>query len=318
MTRRINVIVTSTRRKRRQILSELCLREISDVDIETRAKQWIAKLESFSGHRVEAQDLYAGDHWQIARSLPQVAKSADWDVRLWICSPGYGLVKPKSLLAPYSATFSMTHADSVSKPSRTERVLLAQRWWNRIAEWEGPDRSGSRTIQQVATIDRHSPIVVVASKSLIKILEPDILRTCEQLSPKRDLLIVSGGTRPKGNLARHFLPCDARLQSLLGGARMSLNVRVLRHLLSVPQSTDALRTAWENVMAQMLSGSPKLQRFDRVALSDDEVRRYILEGLNHDRDVSRTRLLRRLRDSGFRCEEKRFRSLFECLVAELG
>ncbi|MCH2123092.1 MAG: hypothetical protein MK136_17850, partial [Pirellulaceae bacterium] len=264
-----------------------------------------------------AQELYAGDHWQIARSLPHVAKSAGWDTRLWICSPGYGLIKSTSLIAPYSATFSMTHPDSVSKPSRTERVEYARRWWDRISKWGGPDPGAPRTIAQLAADDPRSSLVVAASKSIVAVIENDLRQASEQLRSGQELIIVSGGTKAKGHFADHLLTFDARLQPLLGGARMSLNVRILRRLLSKAWATDGIRNAWNRTLSQLLSGAPKLQKFDRVSLTDGEVRSFILEGLHQDQKVSRTRLLRRLRDSGHRCEEKRFKALFERLIAEI-
>lgn len=317
VSRQINVVVTSTRRKRSKIPSELCLRDLGDLNSRERATQWVSRLESHVGQRVEAQELYAGDHWQIARSLSHVAKSAGWEVCLWICSPGYGVIKPASLLAPYSATFSMTHADSVSKPSRTERVGLAQRWWDEIARWNGPDPGEPRSIEEVVSSFPNSPVVVTASKSIVAILELDLRRSSERLSDNQELLIVSGGTKTPGDLAEHLLPCDARLQQILGGARMSLNVRILRHLLLEAVTTDDLRSTWTNILTQMLNDAPRLERFQRVSLTDDEVRKFILRELHHDQTASRSRLLRHLRDSGFRCEEKRFKSLFERFLAEL-
>jgi hypothetical protein len=88
-------------------------------------------------------------------------------------------------------------------------------------------------------------------------------------------------------------------------------------LFSTPAPTDDLRVAWSNILAEMLSSAPRQQRYDRVSLTDDEVRSFILEGFHGDQTVTRSRLLRHLRDSGYRCEEKRFKSLFERLLTEL-
>ena len=317
VAKQINVIVTSTRRKRASVPERLYLRDLKERDFEERATEWIDRLKSLECRRVEAQELYAGDHWQIARSLPQVGKATGWNVCLWICSPGYGLIKPESLVGPYSATFSMTHPDSVTKPVRREREVMAQRWWARLAEWRGPSPDEPRTIANIAASAPSSPLVVVASQSIITILEHDLKEAAEQLKSDKNLLILSGGTNDRSTLAKHLLPCNARLQPLFGGARMSLNVRALRHLLSKPAPADDLRVAWTNILAEMLSSAPRPQRYDRVSLKDDEIRSFILEGFHRDQTVSRSRLLRHLRDSGYRCEEKRFKSLFERLLTEL-
>ena len=59
MAKQINVIVTSTRRKRAAVPAELCLRNLADLDLDERVVQWTLRLESFEGRRVKSQDFVA-------------------------------------------------------------------------------------------------------------------------------------------------------------------------------------------------------------------------------------------------------------------
>ena len=79
-----------------------------------------------------AIDLYAGEHWDVARRLANLS-DADTSVELWVCSAGYGLIPASAPSAPYAATFTPGNADSV--PDGAEG---ASAWWNALASWEGP------------------------------------------------------------------------------------------------------------------------------------------------------------------------------------
>lgn len=98
---------------------------------------------------------------------------------------------------------------------------------------------------------------------------------------------------------------------------MSLNVRVLRHLLSQRTPGSHLREAFSAELTGMLNRAPELQTFERESLSDDEVRQFILSEFRQNSAPSRTGTLRHLRDSGFRCEEKRFKKLYQQLRSDI-
>src|SRR5687768_13776606 len=104
-----NVVVTCTKRKTVPAEASLQLGRIAGATIPELAKQWINRLQAQDAAPRPAEELYSGDHWQIARSLPDVARGHRIKVRLWVCSAGYGLIPSWAPLKPYSATFSTHH-----------------------------------------------------------------------------------------------------------------------------------------------------------------------------------------------------------------
>src|SRR5258707_1212852 len=82
-----------------------------------RATAWVERLASeVNTPAVRAVDLYAGEHWRVAASLPDLVIDAatGTDARLWACSAGYGLIPAHAMVRPYAATLSPGHADSVT------------------------------------------------------------------------------------------------------------------------------------------------------------------------------------------------------------
>ncbi len=317
MTRLINIVVASTKRKRGRVSAPLCFRDLVDVSFSRRFREWTTRLEETSGSRLSAASLYAGDHWQIARELTQHATASGWAAQLWICSPGYGLVRPEALLHPYSANYSERHADSILTGCELNRVSALRQWWKSLSRWTGPETGQPRSVEALAQSYVNVPILVVVSKAVIDVLEPDLLADIKQLGQNTELLVVSGGSVATGPLGTHILPCDARLQSALGGARMSLNVRTARFLLETcPDET--LSRSWAQRLSDRLSRTAPVVRYERVALTDDEVTSFILRGLRSNPSVSWSGLLRLLRDSGYRCEQKRFAGIFRHVISAQG
>src|SRR5256885_14769137 len=85
-----HVIVACAHRKTRPVPPELRLRRVTSIRTSTRLRDWIGRLTYETTTLTPAQDLYAGDHWKIARNLP--TRSQPGRVILWICSAGYGLI----------------------------------------------------------------------------------------------------------------------------------------------------------------------------------------------------------------------------------
>src|SRR5687767_8920356 len=70
--RAINVVVTCTKRKTRPVPLRLRLRSVNAQGAGGRVTQWVHRLESVAAQHVTATALYAGDQWQVAKSLPSL------------------------------------------------------------------------------------------------------------------------------------------------------------------------------------------------------------------------------------------------------
>src|SRR5687767_3454490 len=94
---RVHIVVTCTNRKQRVAPEELQLRSLTQLGTAGRFDAWIQRLSSSTAPAVPADQLYAGDQWQIARTLHTKANNA----QTWVCSAGYGLVPLDAELRPY-------------------------------------------------------------------------------------------------------------------------------------------------------------------------------------------------------------------------
>ena len=305
-----NIIVPCTKRK--PVPAEDCLQlgRVAGSTIVELAKQWISRLQTTTSSSRSADELYSGDHWQIARSLPEVASGRGVEVRLWVCSAGYGLIPSWAPLKPYSATFSTHHKDSVLRRLASLSGGTIHEWWTQLAKWPGPVPGEPRTLSDLARDTKHSPLIFVASDVYLRAVGTDLEDARNALADPRLLTIVSGGGTPSGVLRSHLLPCNARLQSLLGGALMSLNVRTVRRILSHverwPLHCDDLAAEFQ----KLVDGQPDFEQPQRRSMTDDKVRQFVQRHLAKNPLQCVSPLLRRLRDSGCACEQKRFGKLF--------
>jgi len=224
-------------------------------------------------------------------------------VRLWACSAGYGLIPASAPVMPYHATLTPGQADSVPGNSAA--------WWSELSQWPGPEPSLARSIQALVAEDPGAVFLLVLSRNYLNACGPDVAAARARISNPGQLMIVSAGTRPEGDLADLMIPADARLQARFGGTRRALNARIGGHLLSA-----GIRDAAEATehMRQLLAEQPPVPRYDRVRQSDREVLERIAERLAHEPGASANRLLREFRDAGLACEQHRFSRLFRTLA----
>ena len=311
MTVKANILVTCANRKGVATAPGLMLRTLGGEDIDDRALAWVKLLDRSTAPTCPAHDLYGGDHWQVVRSLKAVGEASRVAVDVWVCSAGYGLVPVHAPLRSYAATFSSGHPDSVvvRHKSLTRREIRIK-WWLSIAGWAGP--SGAvRTVADLAQREPDSPLLVAASPPYLDAMADDLIEARSVLGEGR-LAIFCGGDWHGPALAASMIPCDARLQSHLGGARTSLNVRCLRHALT-GAGGDASRLTVSKLSESftfLLHRQANLQPAKRETLSDDQILTYIQRALDSESDLSATCLLTRLRQSGWACEQARFGRLF--------
>jgi len=305
-----NIIVTCTKRKSAPAEDCLQLGHVAGSTVAELAKQWISRLQKASSPSRPADELYSGDHWQIARSLPEVASVRKVQVRLWVCSAGYGLVPSWAPLKPYSATFSTHHKDSVLRRLASLTGGSIHEWWSQLSKWSGPVPGEPRTLSDLARNAKRSPLIFVASDVYLRAVGADLEAARNALADPRLLTIVSGGGVPTDALRSHQLPCNARLQSLLGGALMSLNVRAVRRILSHVERWPLRCDDLADEFQKLIDAQPEFEQPQRRLLSDDKVQKFIERQLAKNPLLCASPLLRRLRDSGFACEQKRFGKLF--------
>lgn len=298
--RRLHIVVTCANRKRVAVPAALHLRHTPGTRANRRAVRWIERIAATSTDAVPAHDLYAGEHWEIARSLPAAAKGFVHPM-LWVASAGWGLISADATIRPYSATFSLRHLDSVATDTAG-----AQAWWDALATWEGPTSGVARSLTALVTDHPRDRVLLVLSQSYLAACSAD-LRAALERAHNGQLSVIAAGATEHADLAEVILPADARLQHHVGGTRGSLNVRIAEQVLLAGLSNHG---AMREHLRGQLAAAPTLFSYGRQRLSDDDVLAFIRPRLAADPTLSRTRLLRALRDAGMACEQARFADLF--------
>lgn len=309
MAQVVNVVVTCTKQKTLEPPDGLQLRNLTGKTVSDRAQRWASVLQNSREPQVSALDLYAGDHWSVARDLPGLG-TASREIRVWIISAGYGLVSIDQPMCPYSATFSNPHPDSVVLADRDESNSSQKAaWWNAVTAASRKQRTVT-SLSDLASSMPESPMIIAASKNYLDAVYDDLLVATHRLSSTGLLTIISAGTNRLGELSENLVPADARLQHYVGGIRRSLNIRLTRHVLQQTKRGKISAGRVRGLLGAMLEEAPDLQKFDRTPMSDGEIKNYIANEMKNRVKVSHTPLLRELRANGNACEQKRFRKLF--------
>ncbi|WP_433144090.1 hypothetical protein ACQPZ8_49795 [Actinomadura nitritigenes] len=307
----VHVVVTCANRKRQAVAERLQFRNLDVDDFEGRYTEWVKRL-SFGSPRVPASQMYAGEHWQVAKTL---AETAGPGASLWVCSAGYGLISAEAPIEAYAATFAVGQEDSVAENTEGTR-----RWWSGLTTWTGPQPGQPRSITELAARNPNSIIVAVLSEAYLRACSDDLSQAASQLKDSDNLSIIGPSGRCR-EIERLVVPVTAALRPAIGGSLLSLNVRAATHVLAASRDNGIpfRRSHLTRLMAEATAAAPKEvgQRPPGTRLTDDEVRSFIRSSLDLG-PTSATRLLRQLRASGQSCEQARFKTLFNDVASSFG
>lgn len=302
-----NLVVTCAKRKSLAVADGLHFGTVfPQASLEERASVWLRRLREYHGRTRSAAEMYVGEQWSVIRDFMRETDQ----VRLWVCSAGYGLVPGAAELAPYSATFSTDHPDAVVAPGLP--LAVAQRaWWRALSTPTEDHPCGAPyTLERVAREYPGEPLLIAASPVYLRAMREDLLSAGCTLSDPEFLSVFSAGADRLVGAERHLVTFDARLRQKVGGSMMSLNVRVFREAF---RHTRDLRTSTLREVAESVAyGVPALVTPRRTPMTDGEVNSYLDRELGADPAAGWSTLHRRLRHEENRaCEQKRFRKLYQ-------
>ena len=304
-----NVVVTCTKSKTVPVPVSLKLRAVKRGAVEERASFWHERLKKSSAERTKVEAIYKGDHWSAAKDICNLDGGEKYKV--WVCSAGFGLLSLEDKVPSYSATFSGSHPDSVVAKSKVSdrRSGLAD-WWDALCGWPKSSLRPKRSIRDLASASPNVPLVVVGSDEYLFAMQRDLKAALARLDSPNLLSIFSAGCKQLEGLDRNLIPYDARMQSYVGGALRSLNMRVARWVLGECGRSKPTKKVLQKKVSEQLKNQPTFAMPVRKSISDDAVRKFILRELNRDALACHSPLLRKLREQNKACEQKRFASLF--------
>lgn len=332
---KLHIIVNCASRKR--ISPKISLGEIAEPDLEKRAEIWWKRLNNPSNFfsqndnlsskddkKLEAINLYIGSYWASIRKLPTAAVSAGFDPRLWIISAGYGLISASEEISSYSATFSKYDEDSVitGKNSYPTKTDILQNWWKAISNY-AVSGNNQRSISQLIKNHSNDYFLIVASFDYLSAIEQDLVKGLDFFDDLDKLIIITSKSKFfDGKLSKHLIPSDARLQCnkecpefcekhfIKPGIRGAISSNLALRIIETVKIQDFNALKIKSQVADFIKQSPELLKFNRTRLKDDKVREFIAKELNKTPSSSCSFLLRKLRNSGQACEQKRFTQIY--------
>ncbi len=306
---KVNVVVTCTKSKTVAVPESLKLRAVKRGSVEERSSSWFQRLQNSSADRFQVRNIYKGDHWAAAKDICDIANGEKNQV--WVSSAGFGLLSLDDRVPGYSATFSGAHPDCVVSKSKVEdrRSALAD-WWDSLCRWPKSKLRPKRSVHSLAIESPGTPLIVIGSEEYLFAMRRDLLAAIAELNNPNLLSIFSAGCKQLEGLDENLVPYDARMQNFVGGALRSLNMRVARWVLGECKRAKPTNDLLRKKVNEQLTRQPAYELPVRNLMSDDAVRKFILQELNRDSRASHSPLLRMLRDQNKACEQKRFASLF--------
>lgn len=293
--------------KRLAVPRDLMMRHVNGRSLEERFYKWVANLRAERSARTKALDLYKAQHWSVVKSIADSPATAH--VRIWIISAGHGLISPETNVPSYASTFAPHHADSVSRSFRKSHSDCCRTWWKLLTE-KRHKNGGCYTIADVIRRQADAAHVLALSPDYLDAVSEDLANGANALNDPEDLIIVSADRKGLGPLQDSLIPTDARLQRFLGGARVSLNVRIARLLLEKREPEFITRKNIRKWMNRLVSRHGDEVVYNRRSVTDGFVMRFIAKRIGEDPSAPYTRLLRELRNANYACEMRRFAALF--------
>ena len=270
------------------------------------AERWIALLDA-SKPLSSARNLYKGPGWAASLRLVATVQEVGAEVEWRIMSAGYGLLQPDAQVTRYSATFAVGQSDSV--PGSARLVDAPGVWWAEINRRRGQDKPLIRLASEV------DGLVVAASAPYVAAISAELLVVSKQVPT-----VVFCAGRPRDAEVAALAPrFDRRLREgvdpFVRGGDVGFNQRVATRVVEVLGTAAVDRGRVDEVLAEAMDREGPVRHGRQVA-NDAMVMAFIEAALMSDPSVSRTALLRRWREGGRACEQRRFGVLYERVVAE--
>lgn len=289
---KLTIVVNCTDRKSVQPAANLRLGSVPRGDNRARFEVWRRRVDQ-ARTQVRLIDLYQGEAWQEVRGLSNDARHAGYSVTTLVASAGLGLRDVSTLASPYAATFAGGHPDSVASSAEDNRD-----WWRRLR--------GLNSAQSLT--DSSDTVLLVLSETYARSLEQDLIALADRGG---DLLLV-GGARDIDGLPR--LPANRSLRAELGGTVSSVGLRMARRWLGRRTGTPLYTAKDASTWSKWAQSVARSEIYDRALMTDAQIIECINKLGADEPDLSATRALRRLRDAGIACEQKRFGRIFHSVT----
>lgn len=255
--------------------------------------------------------LYCGRAYKEARGASNLLGA-----ELCVVSAGHGIVRQGQAIAPYGLTVASGKRDSVQSKI-TDADWSVSKWWQALGEYSSAVVSLSDFFREVAA----ELVLISLSENYAKLLGQELAGLDEGCVQR--IRVFGAGLTPHlpTSLQSCLMPYDMRLNgsdSPIRGTMSDFSARALHHFamdlkcgnLEGRSLADDRRSIARTLEAWSVPDIPV-----RRKMSDNDVVNFVLE--NWEKTNGRSGAsLRFLRDSGYACEQSRFKGLFKFAAAD--
>ena len=273
-------------------------------DVEAIAGDWASKVREVLASKkvmpVSARDLYCGEYWKIAKQTESMAT-------VFVASAGLGLQKMDSECPGYGATFVANSPDSIPI-FNGDMANARSKWWECL-----------RTNGLGYSMDEvESEVVLVAVSSSYQVALSEDLK--ELAASGKKVIVMSGSEKISqldGVENIGHIKTEQWLRMLLKGSTPCVGIRFAEYVLKNKKcfSFDEMNSAYVELENQYKgSNCEQLPEFNRKRYKDEtEIKKWIEKEIGTfigEKKPSKSVLLRKFRDDGNACEQKKFGNLF--------
>jgi len=247
--------------------------------------------------------LYKGIGWKATLNTYNFFSNY-YKTELYIASAGYGLIHHDTKISSYDATFAPRTLNSIDKFNKDKASNI--KWWDSINSF------------QVNSFSDDSYIFVVLPHNYL-IATQNFIQKLIEVHGKRVFIFRANQNEVLSFMKGYTVEFDLRfnsyqtgtLSSLLARAVLWLSKEIVEH--KIPFEHHLFQEHIEKKMKNYtLYKMPK-----REQLSEEKLIKKIENMIANDGIRTASKGLRKLRESGIACEQKRFGSLFKKVKSQI-
>jgi len=262
-------------------------------------KNWKDSIDKNINQKYLPLELYKGVGWKATIDTYKILSNYK-KTELYIASAGYGLISHKKEIASYNATFAPRTTNSIG--DKKENI----EWWDSINQFRVEDFSSD------------SYFFIILPHNYLMATQ-NFIREMIEYYGKRVFIFRATKSEVIPFMKDYIVEFDLRFNSfqtgtlscLLSRAVVWLSKEIVTH--KIPFEHHLFQKHIENKMKDYtLYKMPK-----REQLLEEELIKKIKNMITNEEVTSASKGLRRLRESGIACEQKRFSTLFKKVKGQL-
>lgn len=307
---RINLITTcsNSKGKTNSTLRLHCIKHKYD-NLHELALSWSKRITECmqNNEPIDAINLYKGSHWANALK----AKNNKY-VDLWVVSAGLGLLNANDNVINYQATFTPDSDDSIPAYGMTNKES-SRLWWSYLCNIKN-NYSRCKSIASLMESKNDEFFIIAGSNIYVNAILDDLIKGANFLSnPQKQLVIITSSAEllNENNIITDcFLSSSKLMLPWLQCNATSLNISLANKFIELLKEHEFDYCSTKQLINEMHNAIPVTAKADKIKCTDEHLRIYILNELKCNSNISATKCLVKLRNSGRCAEERRFRKVF--------